>query len=283
MRYLPAALFMCLLVVLTARACHARDQDEIITEGFIAQRPASARERRFVELVLVRAQSIANAMGPLLEDACTDVRIEVAKPSAPTYPKDAPARYDPQRHVLTFRRLLADQLDYDVSYWARSYWPYYQKPELRAVMPVIEVIDDALWMTHMQEAAHQKGVSWPHEGCMSLRVAERLGCEMLFTAARASVRSAQLEMFNANRIDILWPEDLHELRVRAWQQDAAYRDVQRLGGLMLVRPLIARFGLPRVLSYLAQTPFRIDGDNVRASAVTYQEQAKRSLEASAIN
>lgn len=283
MRSLPAVIFMCVLVVLTARSCAAKAEAELSAEGFIAPDPATFRERRFVELVLVRAQAIANAMGPLLENACADVRIEIAKPSSPSYPKNAAASYDPQRHVLTFRRTLIEALDYDVTYWAKAYWPYYQKPDLRAVMPMVEVIDEALWMTHLQEAAHQSGVTWPHAGCSSLSVADRLGCEMLLTAARASVRSPQGQMFNANRVDLLWPEDLHEMRARAWRQDAVYRDVQRLGGLLLIRPLIAQFGAPRVLRYVAQTPFHIEGDNVRASAVMYQEQARRALEASAIN
>ncbi len=52
---------------------------------------------------------------------------------------------------------------------------------------------------------------------------------------------------------------------------------------MLVRPLIAEFGVPRVLQYIAQTPFYIQDDNVRASAAHYQEQARLALTANAIN
>jgi hypothetical protein len=272
----------CALIFGTS-ACFARDEAPLRAERLVALAPASARERRFTELVLTRAQAISQALGPLLEDSGADVYIEFARPSQANYPQDGPAQYDPERHVLTFRRSLIDALDYDASYWARSYWPYYQQAELRATMPLIEVIDDALWLTHMQEAAHRKGLSWPHAGCASTSLAERLGCEMLLTAAHASVRSPQGLMFNTNRVDILWPDDLHELRSRAWRHDGVYREVQQLGGLLLVRPLVARFGAPRVLEYIAQTPFHIDGDNVRASAVSYQAEARRALEASALN
>ncbi len=278
-----AVIFACVFAMLTWRPSFAHDAVEYQAKGFVAQVPISARERRFTELVLVRAQAIANALGPLLDGACTDVYVELAKPSTASYPENGPAHYDPQRHVLTFRRSLIEALDYDVSHWAKSYWPYYQHAELRSLIPLVEVIDDALWLTHLQEAAHQKDMTWPHAGCSSLRVADRLGCEMLFTAARIAVRSPHGRLFNENRIDLLWPEDLHDLRGRAWRENAVYRDVQRLGGLMLVRPLVAQFGLPRVLRYLAQTPFHIEGDNVRASAVLYQEQARRSLDVSAIN
>jgi hypothetical protein len=91
-------------------------------------------------------------------------------------------------------------------------------------------------------------------------------------------------MFNTNRVDMFWPESLRELRARGWQQsDGTYRDTQQIGGAMLVRPLIAEFGVPRVLQYIAQTPFYIEDDNVRASALRYQEQARVALAASAIN
>jgi hypothetical protein len=276
-------MFICLLAILAAKSCSTVNAAEAGSESIIAPSPSSAREREFSELVAVRARAIETALGPLLEGACAQVYIEFAKPSQPSYPKHGPAEYDSDRHVLTFRRALIESIDYDVSYWASSYWPYYQRADLRAMMPMVEIIDDALWLTHLREAAHQKGMSWPHAECSSLEVAERLGCEMLLTAVRASVRSPQGRMFNANRIDMLWPDDLTELRSHAWRQDVVYRDVQRLGGVLLVRPLVEQFGVPRVLRYIAQNPFHIENDNVRTSALQYQERARQALGASAIN
>lgn len=283
MRALPALVFICVFAILAVRSCSIAGAAEAGSERIIAPAPSSAREREFSELVTVRVQAIEHALGPLLEGACAQIYIEFAKSSQPSYPKDGPAEYDVQRHVLTFRRTVIESIDYDVSYWASSYWPYYQRADLRALMPMVEIIDDALWVTHLQEAAHRNGMSWPHAECSSLDVAERLGCEMLRAGVRAAVRSPQPRMFNANRVDILWPDDLTELRSHAWRQDIVYRDVQQLGGMLLVRPLVAQFGAPRALGYIAQTPFHIEDNNVRTSALQYQERARQMLAASAIN
>ena len=43
---------------------------------------------------------------------------------------------------------------------------------------------------------------------------------------------------------------------------------------LLVGPLIREFGVPRVFAYVARTPFRIENDNVRVSALRYQERAR---------
>ncbi len=34
-------------------------------------------------------------------------------------------------------------------------------------------------MTHLREAAHHSGLTWPHAECTSLDIAGRLGCQML--------------------------------------------------------------------------------------------------------
>lgn len=248
--------------------------DEAISNDdgrFVLEPDASFSQREFADLVAVRAQSIDTALGPLLEGACTRIRIEFGKR----------ASYDPQHHVLTFRRGWVDDVDYDFTPWARSYWPYYQDATLRSVMPVLGAIDEALWTAHLQEAAHQSGLSWPHAECASLNFSERLGCQMLVAGAGASLRPPQPQIFNMNRIDLLWPEKLGN--ARGVRDDDTYRDVRRLGGLLLVRPLVARFGVSRVLRYVAQNPFHIENDNVHASALQYQDRAQRSLESGAIN
>ncbi len=53
--------------------------------------------------------------------------------------------------------------------------------------------------------------------------------------------------------------------------------MQRYGGLLLVRPLIGEFGVPRALAYLVQTPFRIVDNNLRVSAQRYQDRARDAL------
>jgi len=63
-----------------------------------------------------------------------------------------------------------------------------------------------------------------------------------------------------------------------WRTDQEYQDVQRYGGIMLIKPLIDEFGVPRTLAYIAQTPFRVDeNDNLRQAALHYQERARESL------
>lgn len=271
---------LAVLLLVAAGVCLG-DEPEDRPDKFVMSLSAPRMEQRFVEIVAMRATAIDHALGPILEDACTKITVDFAVASEDTYPRFDSAAYDPTRHTLTFRRGVLGMVSKGVRSWSRSYWPYYQNDEARQLLPVIEIIDDALWMTHLREAAHRKGVTWPHQECSSLAIEKRLGCEMLVSGVLASRRPPQ--MFNANRLDLLWPEDLHEVRARGWRRDGAYRDVQELGGSLLIRPLIAQFGVPRVLAYIAQTPFHIQDDNVRASAVQYQEQASQALSVDAIN
>lgn len=281
-RMLPVLLAITTLV---AAQGTSGDESERISNEFVMLASVSASERSFANLIAVRMAAIGNALGPILEDACTEIYIEFAKPTDASYPRTGWAEYDPVRHVLTFRRHVVGSLGYGTAPWADSYWPYYQNENLAVLAPAIGIVDDALWLAHLQEAAHRKGISWPHPGCSSLDMAKRLGCEMLVAGAEESLRPTRApRIFNANRMDMLWPESLRELRSQAWRRsDTAYRDVQKLGGLLLVRSLVAEFGVPRVLRYVAQTPFLIEDDNVRVSALHYQGQARQALAADAIN
>jgi len=77
---------------------------------------------------------------------------------------------------------------------------------------------------------------------------------------------------------MIWPEDFAGFLRRVWQrEDPEYIDVQRYGGILLVEPLINEFGVPRALTYLARTPFRIEDNNVHSSALRYQERAREFL------
>jgi hypothetical protein len=84
-------------------------------------------------------------------------------------------------------------------------------------------------------------------------------------------------IFNSNRLDRIWPENFSEFCKRVWRTDQEYLEVQRYGGILLVRPLVDEFGVPRALAYIAQTPFKVEDDNLRASAMRYQETARDSL------
>lgn len=272
---------LILILLVVAATSFAEDSGQHGADRLEIALPASKLERRFFEVVAMRATAIELALGPIFEGSADKIIVDLAYSREDSFPQDGPAIYDPARRTLTFRRGLVNSVGRGTRSWAKAYWPYYKNEEVRALLPAIEVIDDALWMAHLQEAAYRKGLSWPHQECSSLDIQKRLGCEMLTFGVEASRRQVQ-PFFNTNRIDMIWPDELGELRVRG-QDDTAYRDVQLLGGSMLVRPLIAEFGVPRVLQYIAQTPFHIEGDNVRASAERYQEQARVALAASAIN
>ena len=47
---------------------------------------------------------------------------------------------------------------------------------------------------------------------------------------------------------------------------------------MLLRPLFSEFGVGNALAYVAQTPFVLENDNMRASAQRYQERARETLQ-----
>ena len=272
---------MVTLLVAAAGASLAEDAPLPGTDRLEISTSASKLERRFAEIVMMRATAIDLALGPILEGSGEKITIQLAYSADASYPRDGPAVYDPARRTLTFRRALVTSVGRGARSWAKTYWPYYKNEEIRALAPAIELIDDALWMTHLQEAANRQGLAWPHQECSSLDIQKRLGCEMLTYGVEIARRQVQ-PFFNTNRVDMIWPEELGDLRGRG-QDDTAYRDVQQLGGSMLVHPLIAEFGVPRVLQYVAQTPFHIQDDNVRASAQRYQEQARVALAASAIN
>ena len=163
---------------------------------------------------------------------------------------------------------------------AAFYWPFYTDENLRAAYPVIEAIDNALWTVFLEEAALSNGQHWPHGNCDSADVTKRLPCRMLITAAAGFVKVRRNPIFNENRLDRIWPAQLSALARRNFSQnDSAYSDVQRFGGIMLLRPLIAEFGVPRVLAYVAGHPMEIEEDSVHSSSVRYQERAREALSA----
>ena len=105
----------------------------------------------------------------------------------------------------------------------------------------------------------------------------RLPCEMLMNGVTEHVTSLRSPLFNSNRIDLIWPEDFSTFRRKVWRTDEEYHDVQHYGGILLLKPLVAEFGVPRAFAYVAQTPFRIEGNNLRLSALRYQDRAREIL------
>ncbi len=234
-------------------------------------------EQRFAKLVCLRARAIQTAIGPLFDGRDLDIRIAFAETADPQYPQTSMSSYDPAAHTLYFRRkvlLLGPQAWYDN---ALAYWPYYRYVS-RASYPLIGIVDEALWNAHLRQAAHEHGLTWPSEDCGEIDIAHRLGCEMLVSATVELSQSPATPMVNANRIDLLWPEDLKDFERRAWTRGGReYREVRRLGGLLLLEPLVREFGVPRVFAYAARTPFRIENNNVRLSALRYQDGAREAI------
>jgi hypothetical protein len=234
--------------------------------------------RRFADLICIRARAIETAFGSLFDGRELDIRIEFATSDDPSYPQTSMSSYDPALHTIYFRRAVRAIPANGWWQWALAYWPYYNSETARVEYPIVGIIDEALWTAHLSDAAHERGFSWPHEDCGAIDIARRLGCEMLVTATSEVLRSPTGPLFNANRIDRLWPENLKEFERRAWTNGGReYREVRRLGGLLLVEPLVHEFGAPRVFAYIARTPFRIEDDNVRLSALRYQDQARNAL------
>jgi hypothetical protein len=238
----------------------------------------SMREQRFANLACIRMRAIETAFGALFDGRENVIRLEFVGANDSRYPRTSMSDYDPARQTIYFRRGVLNQPAEGLSQWALAYWPYYNDNVAREEYPVVGMIDAALWDTHLRRAAYERGLAWPHEDCGAVTIARRLGCEMLVSATAQLLHSPAAPLFNANRLDLLWPEDLREFERRAWTHGGReYREVRRLGGLLLVEPLVREFGMPRVFAYLARTPFRIENDNVRLSALHYQEQARSAL------
>ena len=259
--------FACTLAVLPAfgLACDLSEQ--------------KACEKRIVALVAYRSEAIEHAFGDLSAALPDQVRVKFVRSKDPEHPlPSGTIAYDPEERVLFMSRSFLDAKLPNPLRWAASYWPFYEQQQARETFPVVEAIDDALWNAYLQAAATARGVAWDSADCRSAYVEKRLPCEMVTSAIAHVVKTRRLPMFNENRIDRVWPEDFAGFVERNWRRgESEYRDVQRYGGLLLVRPLIGEFGVPRALAYLVQTPFRIVDNNLRVSAQRYQDRARDAL------
>jgi hypothetical protein len=235
-------------------------------------------EKQFVELVSHRAEAIDYAFGNVSAGVPAHIDIRFVGPDDPEYKSlGGTIAYLPDTHTLIFPRKFTRSKVPNPLRWASYYWPYYQSAVARRDFPVIETIDNGLWSSYLQEAARARGLTWPHKECESVDVGTRLPCEMLQDGIVEQLKAEHTRLFNSNRVDRIWPENFTEFQKRVWRDDLEYADVQRYGGIALVRPLVGEFGVPRVLTYIAQTPFRVEDGNMRTSAMQYQERARQIL------
>ena len=235
-------------------------------------------KKQFRELVSYRAQAIDTAFGDLFGQLPAEIQIKFVTAKDAEYVLFGGREgYDLKRRTLIFPRRVLGAKTPNPLRWAAYYWPFYQNEQYRMQFPVVEVIDNVLWNAFLQEAATARGGQWPHKECGAVDVGRRLPCEMLVKGIAENVKALRGPLFNVNRVDQIWPDDFSVFRKRVWRTDQEYLDVQRYGGIMLIKPLIEEFGVPRTLAYVAQTPFRVEENNLREAAQLYQERARESL------
>lgn len=236
-------------------------------------------EQQLLELLSYRTQAIQGAFGDLSLALPTQLQIRFVKSKDPEHRLlGGSIAYEPEsKQLLLPRSVMNARLPNSLRHTA-YYWPFYQNPALREEFPIVEAIDDALWSVFLQEAARSSGNTWPHSNCNANVIDKRLPCRMLLSAAARFVKVRGELVFNENRIDRIWPDDIAAFDDRNFRpNDPDYADVLRSGGILLLRPLVAEFGVPRVLAYVAQTPLLIEDDSLRISALRYQELARDVL------
>lgn len=236
-------------------------------------------QEQIVALVSYRTEAIESAFGDLSGALPEQLQVKFVKAKDPEYALLAGGvAYDRERRILLFPRTVLGAKIPNPLRWAIYYWPFYQVEQYRQAFPVVEAVDNVLWSAYLQESAKIRGLTWPHQDCSSVDVSKRLPCEMVMAGIAEYVKARRNPIFNENRLDRIWPEDFSDFRQRVWRyNDPEYLDVQRYGGILLLRPLINEFGVPRALAYIAQTPFHIEENNLRISALRYQDRARDAL------
>ena len=101
---------------------------------------------------------------------------------------------------------------------------------------------------------------------------------MLISGVASLLTDRRDTIFNTNVVDRIWPERFSDFEQQSWRSERDYSDVRRYGGIMLLRPLFSEFGVHNALTYIAQTPFLVENDNMRASALLYQQRAREVLQ-----
>lgn len=232
----------------------------------------------FRALLAYRIDAIEGAFGSLFGILPDEIQIKFVKAKDADYLRyGGRIAYDRERATLILpRRILGTKIPHPL-HAAAYYWPFYENEQYRQEFPIIEAMDNVLWNAYLQEVAHEAGLSWPHSGCLSVDIERRLPCEMLIAGIAEHIKSVRSPLFNANRLDIIWPRDFSSFGKRVWRTDQEYKDVQRYGGILLTKPLIDEFGVPRALAYMAGAPFQVDDGNLQTSARRYQNDARAAL------
>ena len=178
-----------------------------------------ACEQRIVALVAYRSEAIEHAFGDLSGALPDEVRVRFVRSRDPEHPLPSGAiAYAPEERVLFMSRTFLDAKLPNPLRLAASYWPFYEQPQARETLPVVEAIDDALWNAYLQAAANARGVTWDSADCRSAYVEKRLPCEMVTSAIAHVVKTRRLPIFNENRIDRVWPEDFAGFVERNWRR-----------------------------------------------------------------
>jgi hypothetical protein len=236
-------------------------------------------QKRIEQLIAHRTSAMQGAFGDLFA-LPANIAVKFIWSDDPKYGfLDGKVGYDHEiRTLLVSRRFLSAKTPNPLR-MAAYYWPFYDDGSYRKEFAVIGAIDDALWTAYLQEAAKAKGLSWPHAGCASVEVGKRLPCEMLLAGIAEHLTAVRTPIFNENLLNRIWPEDFSSFQKSVWLQDREYLDVRRYGGILLLKPLIAQFGVPRALAYIAQTPFEVEETSLRVAAKRYQQRAREVLTA----
>lgn len=246
------------------------------TVGWACDSTTSDREcnRRLSALVAYRVEAIRAAFGDLEPIMPAQIDVKVLQPGAPTDPHSNDFLYDADTDTLFFARRISKQSIPAALGPVRDYWAIYQNEELRKEYAMVESVDNALWNVYLKEAANRNGQQWPHAACEARDFAQRLPCEMLQMGAAEFINRERQRLFNTNRIEAIWPEDYQRFCEKVWHRnDEPSNDVRLYGGQLLLQPLVRKFGIARALAYAAQTPFTVEDNNMRTSALRYQEQA----------
>lgn len=267
--------------MLRTRACIVLFAVLLPTLGWTCEGGWKQCEREFGELVSYRAEAIERAFGDFRAIMPERIAIKFVGPRDAEYKLyERRVAYDLAQEVLVVPRFMTASRIPNPVRASANYWPFYQNELYRETFPLVLAVDNALWGAYLQEAAQARGLSWPHPNCASVDIGRRLPCEMLVEGVAAHLTAIRNPMFNENRLDRIWPSDFRSFRDRVWRkEDRRYLEVQRYGGLLLVKPIIDRYGAPNALFYIAQTPFEMQHDDLRRSALRYQERAHEWLEA----
>lgn len=133
-----------------------------------------ARQSLFKDLVSARSDAISAAFPGFVPIA--GLRVAIGPLTNCSNRVAYLACYDAAEKALTFDRKVLSFTERRLLPAARDYWLFYERAELREQFPIIAMIDGALLSVFMNDVATKHDLTWPHEGCGSAQLAQRLGC-----------------------------------------------------------------------------------------------------------